>query len=83
MKFKGMQNHKTVVLLLQWLSQNEDIFRVLADGLENILVENEDHHIVLGWCIVVHELIEKGAMSGELFDAVLNRMDFYYQHVFQ
>lgn len=68
-KFKGMQNRKKVVLLLQWLSQNEDIFIVLADGLEKILVENDDHHIVLGCCIVVRELIEKRAMADELFDA--------------
>jgi hypothetical protein len=68
-KFKGMKNRKKVVLLLQCLSRNEDTFTVLADGLEKILVENDDHHIVLGWCIVVRELIEKGAMAGELFDA--------------
>lgn len=70
-KFKGMQNRKKVVLLLHWLSQNEDTLTVLADGLEKILVENDDHHIVLGWCIVVRELIEKRATAGELFDAGL------------
>lgn len=63
-KFKGMQNRKKVVLLLQWLSQNEDTFTVLADGLEKLLVENDDHHIVLGWCVVVRELIEKRAITG-------------------
>lgn len=58
-KFKGLQNRKQVLNLLQWLSQSEEVFMVLADSLEKILLETDDHHIILGWCIVVRELVEK------------------------
>ncbi|GLJ22075.1 hypothetical protein SUGI_0413790 [Cryptomeria japonica] len=57
-KFRGLQNRKQVLILLQWLSQSEEVFMVLADSLEKILIETDDHHIILGWCIVVRELVE-------------------------
>ncbi|KAH9302150.1 hypothetical protein KI387_013733, partial [Taxus chinensis] len=58
-KFRGLRNRKQVLVLLQWLSQSEEVFIALVGSLEKILLERGDNHIILGWCIVVRELVEK------------------------
>lgn len=46
------------MVLLNWLFQDELIFQALARSLAEIISRKEDRYIALGWCNLVHGLIE-------------------------
>nr|GEV80365.1 hypothetical protein [Tanacetum cinerariifolium] len=46
------------MILLNWLFQDEVLFRALARSFSGIVLRKEDHHIALGWCILARRLIE-------------------------
>eukprot|EP01018_Ginkgo_biloba_P032849 Gb_14493 [translate_table: standard] len=79
-KVKALRNRKQVVILLQWLCQSEEVCVALAYSFKKIIMEREDHRIVLGWCVMVRELVEKGIVTHETFDA--GKQHRYAVHLF-
>lgn len=46
------------MILVNWLFQDELLFRPLATNLANIIVRKDDRYIALAWCILVRNLLE-------------------------
>lgn len=58
MRCKELKNGGQVMILINWLFQDELLFQALATSLANVLVRKEDRYIALGWCILVRNLLE-------------------------
>ncbi|KAK9986731.1 hypothetical protein SO802_031682 [Lithocarpus litseifolius] len=52
------KNGGQAMILVNWLYQDELLFRPLATNLANIIVRKDDHYIALAWCILVRNLLE-------------------------
>ena len=46
------------MILVNWLFQDELLFRPLVTNLANIIVRKDDRYIALTWCILVRNLLE-------------------------
>ena len=46
------------MILVNWLFQDDLLFRALASNLANIIIRKDDRYIALGWCILVRNLLE-------------------------
>ncbi|KAK9290938.1 hypothetical protein L1049_009118 [Liquidambar formosana] len=58
LKFKGVKHSGQAMILLNWLFQDELLFKALTKNLAKILLNKEDRYIALGWCTLVRGLIE-------------------------
>ncbi|KAI3811705.1 hypothetical protein L1987_21434 [Smallanthus sonchifolius] len=58
LRSKDSKHKNQEMILLNWLFQDEVLFRALARNFSDILLRKEDHHIALGWCILARRLIE-------------------------
>ncbi|XP_070052827.1 uncharacterized protein [Nicotiana tomentosiformis] len=58
LRFRGSKHGNQVMILLNWLFEDEVNFQALANDLEAILSQKEDHYISLGWCTLARSLIE-------------------------
>ncbi|KAM4091257.1 hypothetical protein ACJW30_09G123600 [Castanea mollissima] len=52
------KNGGQAMILVNWLFQDELLFRPLATNLANIIVRKDDRYIALAWCILVRNLLE-------------------------
>lgn len=58
LRFTGSKHGNQVMILLNWLFEDEISFQALANDLEAILSRKEDRYISLGWCTLARSLIE-------------------------
>lgn len=52
------KNGGQAMILVNWLFQDDLLFRALATNLANIIIRKDDRYIALGWCILVRNLLE-------------------------
>uniref|UniRef100_A0A2N9IX14 Uncharacterized protein n=1 Tax=Fagus sylvatica TaxID=28930 RepID=A0A2N9IX14_FAGSY len=52
------KNGRQAMILVNWLFQDDLLFRALATNLANIIIRKDDRYIALGWCILVRNLLE-------------------------
>ncbi|XP_068643692.1 uncharacterized protein [Aristolochia californica] len=55
---KGSKHGKQVLVLFDWLCQDELLFESLSSNLAEIIFRKEDNYITLGWCSFVRGLVE-------------------------
>ncbi|XP_010257323.1 PREDICTED: uncharacterized protein LOC104597470 isoform X2 [Nelumbo nucifera] len=65
-KCKGLKHGNHVMILLNWLFQDELLFHVLASNLAEIIKRKEDHYILLGWCILISRLLDYEVASNKV-----------------
>ncbi|XP_059298571.1 uncharacterized protein LOC132051492 isoform X1 [Lycium ferocissimum] len=58
LRFTGSKHGNQVMILLNWLFEDEICFQALANDLEAVLTRKEDRYISLGWCTLARSLIE-------------------------
>ncbi|KAG5615548.1 hypothetical protein H5410_015372 [Solanum commersonii] len=58
LRFTGSKHGNQVMILLNWLFEDEISFQALANDLKYILSRKEDRYISLGWCTLARSLIE-------------------------
>ncbi|XP_006349558.1 uncharacterized protein [Solanum tuberosum] len=58
LRFTGSKHGNQVMILLNWLFEDEISFQALANDLKSILSRKEDRYISLGWCTLARSLIE-------------------------
>ncbi|XP_059646314.1 uncharacterized protein LOC132292139 isoform X2 [Cornus florida] len=58
LKLKESKHNNQVMILLNWIFQDEFLFEVLATNLASILLRKDDRYIALGWCTLVRGLVE-------------------------
>ncbi|KAH7854589.1 hypothetical protein Vadar_015669 [Vaccinium darrowii] len=57
LKYKESKYGNQVLILLDWLFQDEVLFQALATNLASMIWRKEDRYIALGWCMLVHGLV--------------------------
>ncbi|KAG6694135.1 uncharacterized protein LOC122276108 isoform X3 [Carya illinoinensis] len=65
LRCKESKNGGQVLILINWLFQDELLFQALATSLANVFVRKEDRYIALGWCILVRNLLEYESSSSQ------------------
>ncbi|XP_043692010.1 uncharacterized protein LOC122642563 isoform X2 [Telopea speciosissima] len=58
LKCRDLNHCSQAMILLNWLFQDELIFQALASNFGEIIVKKEDHYIALGWCTLMHGLVD-------------------------
>ncbi|XP_042514637.1 uncharacterized protein LOC122089182 isoform X2 [Macadamia integrifolia] len=58
LKCKDSNHCSQAMILLNWLFQDEPLFQALASSFGEIIVKMEDHYIALGWCTMMHGLVD-------------------------
>ncbi|KAK4372602.1 hypothetical protein RND71_007986 [Anisodus tanguticus] len=66
LRFTGSKHGNQVMILLNWLFEDEICFQALANDLEAILSRKEDRYVSLGWCTLAQSLIEFEVMMDKL-----------------
>ncbi|KAK1267259.1 hypothetical protein QJS04_geneDACA016381 [Acorus gramineus] len=58
LKFRGSKHLRQVLMILDWLFQDEFLFQALLNDLVDIILRKEDHYFALGWCSLTSALVE-------------------------
>ncbi|KAL5981987.1 hypothetical protein ACLOJK_016054 [Asimina triloba] len=58
LKRKGLKNCKQVLILLNWLFEDDLLFEAVSINLAEIVSRKEDHYISFGWCTLVRALLD-------------------------
>ncbi|KAJ4980188.1 hypothetical protein NE237_010968 [Protea cynaroides] len=58
LKCKDSKHCSQAMILINWLFQDELLFQALASNFEEIIMKKEDHYISLGWCTLMHGLVD-------------------------
>ncbi|XP_060206681.1 uncharacterized protein LOC132634681 isoform X3 [Lycium barbarum] len=58
LRFTGSKHGNQVMILLNWIFEDEICFQAIANDLEAVLTRKEDRYISLGWCTLARSLIE-------------------------
>ncbi|XP_071717853.1 uncharacterized protein [Rutidosis leptorrhynchoides] len=66
LRSKDMKYKNQEMIILNWLFQDEVLFEVLSQNFCDILMRKEDHHVALGWCILVRRLIDYDVTMSQL-----------------
>ena len=78
--FEPLQSPSTFnmsVAILEWLLNRKSVCTSISEGLVRVLRSKEvDHKIKLGWCVVVHYLLQQRLQSKQ--SARKNSSVFYY-----
>ncbi|OUZ99900.1 hypothetical protein BVC80_9069g4 [Macleaya cordata] len=60
LKWKDSRKSNQVMILLNWLFQDELLFQAIATNLVKIIMRKDDRYIALGWCTLIRGLVDHG-----------------------
>ncbi|XP_077253695.1 ARM repeat superfamily protein isoform X2 [Tasmannia lanceolata] len=69
LKLHGSKHRKQVLVLLNWLFQDELLFQPISSNLIEVLMRKEDNYIALGWCTLIRDLVDHELATNQLSDA--------------
>lgn len=71
LRSKESRHGGQILILLDWLVQDEFLFQYFMQSLADIISRKEDHYVSLGWCTLVRGLLEcESAINQFLLDGL-------------
>ncbi|KAI3992440.1 hypothetical protein MKX01_022531 [Papaver californicum] len=66
--WKDSRRSNQVLILLNWLFEDELVFEALAVDLVTIIKRKDDRYIALGWCTLIRAIVEHGITNKQSSD---------------
>ncbi|MCL7036267.1 hypothetical protein MKW94_009830 [Papaver nudicaule] len=66
--WKDSRRSNQVLVLLNWLFEDESVSEALAVDLVTVIKRKDDRYIALGWCILIRALVERGISKKQSSD---------------